>query len=149
MRVTLVNPPRFFEIEPNLGLCYIASVMGRLVTKLPLSISQSTSPLGSLGMHSMKLSKYNRGSLENQARLIGMTGTYHTYYALEMLDIFKKILPETKIVVGGPHFTFTAEDVLSNYDAVDYVVRGEGEYTMMKLATALEKDCVPMRQWTA
>ena len=76
--------------------------------------------------------------------LIGMTGTYHTYYALKLLDIFKKILPETKIVVGGPHFTFTAEDVLSNYDAVDYVVRGEGEYTMMKLATALEKDCVPM-----
>jgi radical SAM superfamily enzyme YgiQ (UPF0313 family) len=56
--------------------------------------------------------------------LIGMTATCHTYYALESLGIFKDILPEVQVVVGGPKVTFTADDVLSNYKSVDFVVRG-------------------------
>ena len=39
-----------------------------------------------------------------------MTITCHTYYALEMLGILRKLLPEAQVVVGGPQVTFTADD---------------------------------------
>jgi radical SAM superfamily enzyme YgiQ (UPF0313 family) len=86
---------------------------------------------------------YKKG-LEEVSRtrpdLIGMTATYHTYYGLGLLQIFEDVLPEARTVMGGPHVTFTADDVLSNYKSVDFVVRGEGEYTMLKLVKALEED---------
>jgi anaerobic magnesium-protoporphyrin IX monomethyl ester cyclase len=43
----------------------------------------------------------------------------------------------TKVVVGGPHASFMAEEILGNGSA-DFVVRGEGEYTMLELLNALK-----------
>jgi len=42
-------------------------------------------------------------------------------------------------VLGGPHVTFTAKETLSNYSFVDYVVRGEGEFTMLELVKSIKK----------
>ena len=141
MRVTLINPPRFFEIEPNLGLFYVAAVLD----KAGHEVAVIDKPINTLvGKTWEALNASFKVVIDEVTRtkpdLIGMTATCHTFYALELLDIFKVLLPRTKIVVGGPHVTFTADDVLTNYRSVDFVVRGEGEYTTLKLAKALEKD---------
>jgi anaerobic magnesium-protoporphyrin IX monomethyl ester cyclase len=44
----------------------------------------------------------------------------------------------TKVVVGGPHASFMADEILGSGSA-DFVVRGEGEHTMLELVTALTK----------
>ncbi len=150
MRITLVNPPRFFEVQPSLGILYIASVLERAGHKVTIV----DKPMNMVPEKTWELFKkaYNNTITEvcrTKPDLIGMTVTCHTYYALEMLGILRKLLPETQIVVGGPQVTFTADDVLSNHKSVDFVVRGEGEYTMLKLVKALEEDQDPARnRWT-
>lgn len=51
----------------------------------------------------------------------------------------KKILPETKIVVGGLWYSFFGKETLEDNPAIDFVVMGEGELTFNELMDALNK----------
>ncbi|UCB52690.1 MAG: radical SAM protein [Candidatus Zixiibacteriota bacterium] len=66
-----------------------------------------------------------------------------TSTAPEAYDIAKKIKEKARVlgrditvVMGGAHVTFMAEEALDNY--ADFVVRGEGEETILELAAWLE-----------
>jgi radical SAM superfamily enzyme YgiQ (UPF0313 family) len=50
----------------------------------------------------------------------------------EIASIARAAFPHTKIVAGGPHATCLAEEVLRSSE-VDYIVRGEGESTIVEL----------------
>lgn len=124
MHVTLINPPRFFETEPNLGLFYIAAVLeqaGHQVAVIDKPINTVVGKTWDTLNASFKktIDEVSR----TRPELIGMTVTCHTFYALELLGIFKQVLPGAKTVLGGPHVTFTANDVLTNYKSVDFVIR--------------------------
>lgn len=62
--------------------------------------------------------------------------------ALKLASLAKKALPESKVVFGGPHPTIMPEQVIEQ-DTVDFVVRGEGEETMIELCEA----CAGRRQF--
>lgn len=51
--------------------------------------------------------------------------------------VAKEASPDTKVVLGGLHATFMDEQILNEEAAVDVVVRGEGEQTMLELAQNL------------
>ena len=56
-----------------------------------------------------------------------------------MLDIaadLKALLPDSKIVFGGPEASFECERF--NIDYVDYIIRGEGEEAIVKLCDAIQ-----------
>lgn len=53
--------------------------------------------------------------------------------------LVRRLLPECRIVVGGPEVGPIAEEVLSAHPAVDAVVRGEGEETFAELLHTLRK----------
>lgn len=56
-----------------------------------------------------------------------------------MLDIaadLKALLPDSKIVFGGPEASFDCERF--NFDFIDYIVRGEGEEAIVKLCDAIK-----------
>ncbi len=58
--------------------------------------------------------------------------------ALKVLKLAKQINPEVITVIGNVHPTFCYEEILKEQsDYVDYVVRGEGEETMVELMNAL------------
>jgi anaerobic magnesium-protoporphyrin IX monomethyl ester cyclase len=57
--------------------------------------------------------------------------------ALEILRITKEINPGIKTIIGGVHPTFMYEEVLA-HNFVDFVVRGEGEITLVELLKAIE-----------
>ncbi len=63
-----------------------------------------------------------------------MTGNYGS--AINVAKLVKKIAPDIPVVMGGFHPTIATEEVLGNQD-VDIVVRGEGEHTLVHLATTL------------
>lgn len=58
-----------------------------------------------------------------------------------ILDIcrdYKKVSPQTIIVLGGPEVSYDAQDVLQANPEIDYIVRGEGEASCQELLLALK-----------
>lgn len=69
--------------------------------------------------------------------LVGLSTTTLTYKnALRIAKIGKSVDPDMRIVLGGPHVTFTAENALE-HEWVDFVIRGEGELPLLALARAV------------
>jgi len=59
-------------------------------------------------------------------------------HALELIRLVREWRPELPIIAGNQHATMFADDLLSHQMA-DYVVRGEGEETVVELAGALQE----------
>jgi len=76
--------------------------------------------------------------------VVGFTGTTENrFLAWEWIALTRRMLPDAKIVVGGNHFTYTAEQTLEAIPDVDVVVRGEGEITLLELLRAWESGTGP------
>lgn len=57
----------------------------------------------------------------------------------------KQVLPDIKIIVGGPEVTYDAPTLLQENQAVDYVIRGEGEETLYELLYCLQQEVIPQQ----
>lgn len=55
---------------------------------------------------------------------------------LELAARARRQIPSVRIILGGPSATFQATKLLEQHEAVDVVVRGEGEVTLCRLLTA-------------
>jgi radical SAM superfamily enzyme YgiQ (UPF0313 family) len=58
-------------------------------------------------------------------------------YSLDLAKKAREHCPESQIIFGGVHPSFTPETTVSN-PLIDIVVRGEGEQTLLELVTRLE-----------
>ena len=133
MKVLLVAPPRkywpFVSEQDNFlvpqALPYLGAILRdngfevRLLDCMPLKIGWKS------------LSKI---ITEYEPDIIGV-GENHALYANEALktcDLAKQINPRTICIVGGTHFSSLLEETLQN-EAIDFIVRGEGEYTLLEL----------------
>ncbi len=69
--------------------------------------------------------------------LSSMTWQYPT--CIKIVRLIKALLPETRIVIGGYHATLMAEEIDASHDAeaIDFMVRGEGEEAFRRLVNAL------------
>ena len=65
----------------------------------------------------------------------GSTAAHPT--VVTMAARLRAALPDVPIVYGGVHPTYHAADILAECPAIDVIVRGEGEATMVALAAAL------------
>ena len=59
-------------------------------------------------------------------------------HILEICQMLKQYAPHLIIILGGPEVTYEAQHFLK-YDAIDYVISGEGEIVFGELLSALEK----------
>jgi hypothetical protein len=64
--------------------------------------------------------------------------SYH--HVLQICQALRRSSEQTAIVLGCTHASATHEDTLRNFDAVDYVVRGEGEQSFPALLLTLAND---------
>lgn len=127
MQILAVHPREsalaVFEKMPPLGMLWIANVLRRAGYGLefldqqvddrdPACLAETTRP---------------------HLALIG--GTTHSRFAsFESARRIKQASPETVVIYGGPHATFTAEDTLRHVPEIDIVVHGEGEEPSLELA---------------
>lgn len=44
-----------------------------------------------------------------------------------LIDLVKQVFPDTKIFVGGPEVSYTARQILEDYEHIDYVLQGKGK----------------------
>ncbi|MBU1164969.1 B12-binding domain-containing radical SAM protein [Patescibacteria group bacterium] len=70
--------------------------------------------------------------------LVGITSTTSSHDSAEKTaQIVRKILPQARIVYGGPHATAKYKELVYN-DLFDFIVRGEGEVTFYQLSKSLD-----------
>ena len=131
VKTTLVNPPPLkgvyrHQLYLSIGLAYMAAVLeekGHEVTVIDcpaLNLDQETlkSKLASI-----------------QPQIIGITSMTPTIQsAVLSAQVAKQACPNSTVVLGGPHATFMDKQVLAEENAVDVIVRGEGEQTLLELA---------------
>lgn len=133
MRVLLVNPPHpWGEGAPvTVSLPYLAAVLEKegIETRiLDLLVSRYS------------LERLKEEVKDSSPDIVGATSVTMTYpSASNVLKNVKKIEPEITTVIGGPHVTFMAEETLKEAPWIDFVVIGEGEYTLLELAKAVDE----------
>ncbi|MFH1655760.1 MAG: radical SAM protein [Candidatus Omnitrophota bacterium] len=73
---------------------------------------------------------------------IGVSNTFTRNYCicLDILESCKKTNPEVKTAIGGQHVTFLDSCVLKESKAIDFIIRGEGEWTMLELMRTLPQE---------
>ncbi|MCP3876473.1 MAG: radical SAM protein [Desulfobacteraceae bacterium] len=78
---------------------------------------------------------------EKEPFIVGISSLFTAYYneAIKTAQTIKKFYPHCKIVLGGHHPTVFPEKALAN-NAIDFVLRGEGENSMVLLCQALKND---------
>jgi anaerobic magnesium-protoporphyrin IX monomethyl ester cyclase len=68
--------------------------------------------------------------------IVGITCVTATFSsATKAARIIKESCPNAIILLGGPHATFMDRQILSEYPDIDIVVRGEGEETILEIAS--------------
>ncbi|MEG1159277.1 MAG: DUF4080 domain-containing protein [Acidaminococcaceae bacterium] len=71
-------------------------------------------------------------------QVVGMNvHIWNKQYVFELAGLLRQVLPEVKLVLGGPEVAFTAQDSLEACTAADYIVQGEGEEVFTNLVQDL------------
>ncbi len=75
---------------------------------------------------------------EERPDVVGIsTFTFNRRASLELARRAKRVLPGCRVVLGGPHASHLHRRILEDHPAVDFVVIGEGEGTLVALLDAL------------
>ncbi|MCX8093951.1 MAG: B12-binding domain-containing radical SAM protein [Candidatus Goldbacteria bacterium] len=143
MKILLINPYQtsregniWTKIEgamPPLGLAYIASYLeskGIDSEIIDMNVSQGDA-------------KTQVDKIKETPDIIGITSMTSTIMnAYEIAKYLREKFPKAKIIFGGVHPTVLPEDVLSR-QYIDYVIRGEGEYSFYKFITGGDIKNIP------
>ncbi len=130
MNILLINPPStagYYRVGiklPPLGLAYLAAVLrehGHGVKIVDLAVE-------GVNWRTYPYQEFD---------LVGLSvDTLRYPAALQIAEAVKK--KGSRVVFGGPHATFFDQECLQS-GLVDWVVRNEGEYSLLDLAEHLEK----------
>ncbi|HEY8345131.1 MAG TPA: radical SAM protein [Bacillota bacterium] len=61
------------------------------------------------------------------------TNIWNIALQLELVNRLKKVRPETIVILGGPEVTANPQEIMEEERGIDYIVRGEGEETLLEL----------------
>jgi len=113
---------------PNLGLLFLAGLLEKN------GISVEILDADARRMTIDEIIKYIQ-DLKVSPKYIGISATTITINpTIDMCSAIKKVLPDVVTILGGPHPSLMPDEVLKS-EAVDYVIRGEGENTLFELIT--------------
>lgn len=137
MKIILINPPwvirskknvwrNIASIMPPLGIAWLAAVLEREGHQVKILDAHA------IGLFVDQVPQWLRGNLPFD--VIGITATTPLINnALAIARLVKAEFKDVKVVLGGVHPTVMPEEVLLE-EAVDLVVRGEGERTILDIA---------------
>ncbi len=135
MKVVLINPSATTELEGSwvpLGLLYI----GNMLVENGVNVNILDN-----GVEQLNEDELVKRIINKEPDVVGFTTM--TVTALESNKIAQAVkdeLKNVKIVYGGYHATINHTRILENHNFIDIIVRGEGEYSILELIDALEKN---------
>ena len=140
MKVLLINPPAFNELmgnnpaiiesergyNPPLGLLLLAGYLlennsNHEVTVIDAQVEELTYPQLEQRLHGLDF---------NVAGITAMTFTMLD--VKETIDIVKKVNPQSKVILGGPHVNIYPAETI-DIKGVDFLALGEGEIRFSQL----------------
>lgn len=132
-RILLINPFYVTKYpQPPLGLAMIAAVL------MENGYDVKILDLPALGLSEDILPEIVS---KEKPDVVGITAlTPAIDEAIKTAELVKKTDSNVPIVLGGAHGTILPEETLRSAPAIDVVVRGEGEQTMLELVKALDED---------
>jgi anaerobic magnesium-protoporphyrin IX monomethyl ester cyclase len=133
MKVLLINP--FYPISetpsPPLGLAYLAAALeqaGAAVKILDYVV------------YAYRKDKLQSVLKDFRPQIAGATAVTMTFdHAKQVLKDIKTIDPDILTVMGGPHVSFCAPQILKTFPELDVIVLGEGEETLVDLVRTVEE----------
>lgn len=146
MKILFIEPPKDFWFvmgeytPPPLGILQLAAFIESKVPEIEIEVLDCQAEL--IGWN--KLEKRIENS-EPDVVVSSALATCNTYTILRTLETVKKIDPNIKTVVGGQHFTALAHESLETYPEIDFIVRGEGELTLLDLINNLGEGKSPLK----
>jgi anaerobic magnesium-protoporphyrin IX monomethyl ester cyclase len=137
-KVLLIEPPKAVWdlmgdcVAPPLGLAQVAALLER-----EPGITVDIVDCNGSGL---SWSQLERAIVEAQPDVVGATAlTPYFPPAVRAMRLAKGVKPAVVTVLGGPHVTFCAGETLTQHPEVDFIVRGEGDYTLVNLVRCLEE----------
>lgn len=150
--ITLVVPPIYFSknsystpLTLPLGIAYLAAALekanyrtnildcrGRDIDNIRLSPDGRFKIQGLDERESLKL-------IDPDTDIIGVTIMFSQEWpqTRDYINLIREAFPNAKIIVGGEHPTAMPEYTLRDCPAIDYLVKGEGELTLLDLVHRL------------
>jgi anaerobic magnesium-protoporphyrin IX monomethyl ester cyclase len=133
VRFLLVNP--FYPLtempSPPLGVAYVAAALERAGVEVKV-----------LDLVVQAYSKSRLAFLLREFRphVVGATAVTMSFdSAIGVIKDVKGIDPSIPTVMGGPHISFCAPEMMTEHPELDVAVLGEGEETVVELAAALDR----------
>lgn len=143
MKLTLVNPPRSLydcdEIAPPLGLLMLAEIAraeGAEASLVDFNLLVHTDRrLQGDDFYEPACARL----LAENSDVYGFTSmAVDSHVALHLARLLKGIRPNVIIILGGPHFSSIATEVIRNYSWIDFVIKGEGEEALHTIIRDLQ-----------
>ena len=140
MKVLLLNPSMRYGVYneagrlyvdksyPPLGLGYLAAVLEKAGYEVRL-----------FDLFDATFEEAERMIKEEKADVVGISCnlTDFRWSSIRLAQIAKRVNPNVVVVMGGSHVTNLYRQIIENFP-VDFVVRFEGEFTLLELVQTLE-----------
>jgi len=139
-RITLINPPYNYQKEslpqvirtPPLGLAYIAAILEK--NNYAVEIIDGNAECLTVEEIVSRVAGFN-------ADMVGLTATTPTIdIAHGIAKKIKNLNGNTVTVIGGVHATVLPKETLNEFSCFDYLVRNEGELTLLELLECLNNN---------
>ncbi len=137
-KILLINPPynlevykenKNFSVHPPVGLAYLAGFIKKYGYDVEI-----------IDANALNISKDELINLiiNHSSRIVGFTSVTATINLVCQICDKVKEKSDKVLIIGGQHVTFKDKEILTACNSIDYIVRGEGEMTLLRLLHRLK-----------
>jgi len=138
-RILFVEPPKDYwflmgeYLPPPTGLLALAAFIERELKNVEIDILDCQAESKDWKDVEKHIASYS-------PHLVAASGfSCNAYVCAKLAETAKKVDPNIVTVVGGQHFTSTDIESMSSFPEIDFIVRGEGEWTIVELIEAIRE----------
>jgi anaerobic magnesium-protoporphyrin IX monomethyl ester cyclase len=137
-KILFIEPPRNFwfvmgeYLPPPSALLILAAYVERELPEVDIDIVDCQADR----LDWKSLERYIESA--NPSMVLTSGFTTNAYTCARTCEIAKTVNADIVTIVGGIHFSFTPDESLQSFPEIDYIVRGEGELTIVDLIKTLE-----------